>query len=64
MSYLGYNMYVTKTIRDLVIIVIGVSVFTLGTYVVTHPFETGRWLKELDDARFYELDHDTGPALE
>ncbi len=57
-------MYVTKTIRDIVLSVVGVYVLVLVTYVLTHPFETGRWLKELDDARFYELDHDTGPALE
>lgn len=57
-------MYVTKTIRDMVIIVIGVAMFSLSAYVITHPFETGRWLKTLDDARFYELDHDTGPVLD
>ncbi len=57
-------MYVTKTIRDIILSVVGVYILVLGTYVLTHPFETGRWLKELDDARFYELDHDTGPSLE
>jgi len=57
-------MYVTKTIRDVVLSVLGLYIFVLSIYVITHPFETGRWLKTLDDARFYELDHDTGPSLD
>lgn len=57
-------MYLTKTIRDIILSIVGVYILVLGTYVLTHPFETGRWLKELDDARFYELDHDTGPVLD
>ena len=55
-------MYVTKTIRDVVLIVLGVSIFALGAYVLTHSYETGRWLKSVDDARYYELDHDVGDA--
>lgn len=55
-----FQMYVTKTIRDVVISVLGVAILTLGTYVLTHSYETGRWLKSMDDARYYELDHDTG----
>jgi hypothetical protein len=57
-------MYVTKTIRDVVLSVLGVSIFVLGVYVITHPDRTGRWLKLVDDARFYELDHDTGEPFE
>lgn len=57
-------MYVTKTIRDVVLSVLGVSIFVLGVYVITHPYETGRWLKLVDDGRFYELDRDMGPSLE
>ena len=51
-------MYVTKTIRDVVLSVLGVAIFALGAYVLTHPDKTGLWLKLVDDARFYELDHD------
>ena len=51
-------MYVTKTIRDVVLSVLGVAILALGTYVLTHSYETGRWLKSVDDARYYELDHD------
>jgi len=53
-------MYVIKNIRDVVFIVIGVSIIALGAYVLTHPDQTGRWLKSVDDARYFELDHDIG----
>lgn len=53
-------MYVTKTIRDVVLSVLGVSIFALGAYVLTHSYETGRWLKSVDDARYFELDQDVG----
>ena len=53
-------MYVTKTIRDVVLSVLGVAIIALGVYVLIHPHNTGRWLKLVDDARFFELDHDIG----
>ena len=51
-------MYMIKTIRDVVVSVLGVAIFALGAFVLTHPYNTGRWLKLVDDARFFELDHD------
>jgi hypothetical protein len=57
-----FQMYVTKTIRDVVIIVLGVAIFALGAFVLTHPHNTGRWLKLVDDARFFELDHDVAAS--
>jgi hypothetical protein len=59
-----FQMYVTKTIRDVVIIVLGAAIFALGAFVLTHPHNTGRWLKLVDDARFFELDQDLGKTLE
>jgi len=55
-----FQMYVTKTIRDVVLSVLGVAIFALGAYVLTHSYETGRWLKSVDDARYFELDQDVG----
>ena len=53
-----FQMYVTKTIRDVVLSVLGIAIFALGAYALTHPDSTGRWLKLVDDARYFELDHD------
>ena len=59
-----FQMYVIKTIRDVVVSVLGVAIFALGAYVLTHPDKMGRWMKLVDDARFYELDQDIGKPLE
>ena len=52
-----------KTIRDVVVSVLGVAIFALGAFVLTHPERTGLWLKVVDDARFFELDRDIGATL-
>ena len=56
-------MYMIKTIRDVVVSVLGVAIFALGAFVLTHPERTGLWLKVVDDARFFELDRDIGATL-